>query len=96
MWYAWKQVEGEVLLTLGAVISEWLVFPRRVFFVRVRMHQTQEVSKMPVIYRSIYTKEGQKEPTFFCAQAWRPSTYYEQCHSSFVPPTAAAVAVTTQ
>ena len=51
---------------------------------------------MPGIYRSIYAKEGQKEPIVLSAQAWRPSTYYEQCHSSFEPPTAAAVAVTTQ
>ena len=51
---------------------------------------------MPGIYRSTYAEEGQKEPIFLSAQAWRPSTYYEQCVSSFIPPTAAAVAVTTQ
>ena len=96
MWYARKQVAGEVLLTPGAVIRGWLVFPWRVFVGRVRIHQTHKVPKMPVIYRSAYAKEGQKEHICLSALAWRPSVYCEQCHSSFVSPTAASVAVTTQ
>ena len=95
-WYAWTQVAAEILLTPGAVISEWLVFPWRASVARVRIHQRQEVSKIPGIYRIIYAKEGQKEPIFLSAQDWRPSKYYEQCNSSFVPPIPAAVTVTTQ
>ena len=43
----------------------------------------------------VCAKEGKKETFSISAQAWRPSTY-ERVHSSFVPLTTAAVAVTTQ
>ena len=51
-----------------------------------------------VRYLSIYLPRKATRSLFFeSIQAWRPSTYYEQCHNSFAPPTpAAAVAVTTQ
>ena len=47
----------------------------------------------PTVY---ILKKARRNLLLFSAEAWRPSTYYEQAHSSFVPFTAAAVAVTTQ
>ena len=84
-----KQVAGEVSLTPGAVISEWLVslmdFGCKGIPGRCR--------RCPVSI-NLYAKEGKKEPFFLSAQAWRFSMY-EGAHSSFIPPTTATVAVTT-
>ena len=54
---------------------QWCLVSLKVFFCKGIQ---RKVSKMPGVYLStskFYAKEGTKEPFFFPAQAWRPSTY---------------------